>query len=245
MKAVILAAGRGSRMKGLTEAQPKCLLQIDGKALLELQIESLLTAGIAQIGIVVGYKKELLSGRGLTEFHNARWQETNMVSSLECADSWLSSGPCIVSYSDIFYQPSAVRNLINSAALLAVTYDKNWRQLWEKRFGDPLLDAETFKLNANSEVIEIGQKPSSVEEIQGQYMGLLRFTPESWAEVKRIRSHLSGQQCDSMHMTGTLQLVISAGNCAISAIEYCDQWGEVDCENDLMFFRDLSSEHLK
>jgi choline kinase len=245
MKAVILAAGRGSRMKGLTEAQPKCLLQIDGKALLELQIESLLAAGIAHIGIVVGYKKELLSGRGLTEFHNARWQETNMVSSLECADSWLSNGPCIVSYSDIFYQPSAVRNLINSAAPLAVTYDKNWRQLWEKRFGDPLLDAETFKLNANSEVIEIGQKPSSLEEIQGQYMGLLRFTPESWAEVKRIRSHLSDQQCDSTHMTGTLQLVINAGNCAISAIEYCDQWGEVDCENDLMFFRDLSSEHLK
>jgi choline kinase len=245
MKAVILAAGRGSRMKGLTEAQPKCLLQIDGKALLELQIESLRAAGVAHIGIVVGYKKELLSGRGLTEFHNARWQETNMVSSLECADSWLSSGPCIVSYSDIFYQPSAVRNLINSAALLAVTYDKNWRQLWEKRFGDPLLDAETFKLNANSEVIEIGQKPSSVEEIQGQYMGLLRFTPESWAEVKRIRSHLSGQQCDSMHMTDTLQLVIDAGHCAVSAIEYCDEWGEVDCENDLMFFRDLSSKHLK
>ena len=45
-----------------------------------------------------------------------------------------------------------------------------------KRFDDPLSDAETFRLNSSSEIIEIGNKPSSIEEIEGQYMGLMSFS---------------------------------------------------------------------
>ena len=60
MKAIILAAGRGSRMKELTEEIPKCLLEVEDKALLDRQIESLRGAGIDEIAIVTGYKRELL-----------------------------------------------------------------------------------------------------------------------------------------------------------------------------------------
>ena len=68
MKAIILAAGRGSRMKSLTDEQPKCLIELRGKTLLEWQLGALREAGIAEIGIVTGYKRELLSNRGLVEF---------------------------------------------------------------------------------------------------------------------------------------------------------------------------------
>ena len=188
MKAIILAAGRGSRMKSLTDERPKCLVELRGKPLLEWQLESLRAAGISDIAVVTGYKRELLAERGLSEFHNPRWAETNMVSSLACAESWLQGEPCIVSYSDIFYSPVAVQSLINSDATLAVTYDPNWLQLWTERFGDPLLDAETFRLTAAHTLAEIGNKPQSVDDVQGQYMGLLRFTPEGWAEVVRLRA---------------------------------------------------------
>lgn len=233
MKAIILAAGRGSRMKDLTEERPKCLVELRGKALLDWQLEALRAAGITEIAIVTGYKRELLADQGLTEFHNARWAETNMVSSLVCAQEWLQAEPCIVSYSDIFYSPMAVQSLMTCAASLAVTYDPNWLELWTQRFGDPLLDAETFRLTPELTLAEIGNKPQSVEEVQGQYMGLLRFTPEGWAEVLRIRSGLTSAQCDKMHMTGTLQKVIDAGRIAIAAVPYAGEWGEVDCANDL------------
>jgi hypothetical protein len=72
-----------------------------------------------------------------------------------------------------------------------------------------------------------------VDEVQGQYMGLLRFTPEGWAEVLRIRTGLSSEQCDKMHMTGTLQKVIDAGRIAIAAVPYTGEWGEVDSADDL------------
>lgn len=233
MKAIILAAGRGSRMKDLTDDCPKCLIRLRGKTLLDWQLESLRAAGIDEVAIVTGYKRELLADRGLVEFFNPRWAETNMVSSLACAESWLLAEPCIVSYSDIFYSPAAVQSLAACPAALAVTYDPDWLKLWTKRFGDPLLDAETFRLTQEGTLLEIGNTPGSVEEVQGQYMGLLRFTPEGWAEIMRIRLTLTPEQCDRMHMTGTLQKVIDAQRVAIAAIPYKGEWGEVDSVQDL------------
>lgn len=236
MKAIILAAGRGSRMKNLTDERPKCLVELRGKPLLEWQLAALRKAGISEISIVTGYKRELLAERGLVEFHNERWAETNMVSSLACAQDWLAAEPCIVSYSDIFYEASAVESLMVSTASLAVTYDQHWLKLWEKRFGDPLLDAETFRLGADGTLVEIGNKPKSIEEVQGQYMGLLRFTPEGWNEVLRIRSELTAAERDQMHMTGTLQKVIEAGRVPVAALAYGKPWGEVDSIEDLKIY---------
>lgn len=233
MKAIILAAGRGSRMKNLTDEQPKCLVELRGRSLLDWQMQALRDAGISEIAIVTGYRRELLAGRALVEFHNQRWAETNMVSSLACATEWLAVEPCIVSYSDIFYDASAIIALINSNAKLAVTYDANWLALWEKRFGDPLLDAETFRLKPNGTLAEIGRKPNTVDEVEGQYMGLLRFTPEGWSEVSRIRRKLSSVECDRMHMTGTLQKVIDENRITITALPYSGEWGEVDNSDDL------------
>jgi choline kinase len=239
MKAIILAAGRGSRMENLTEERPKCLVELRGKPLLDWQLEALNTAGISEVAIVTGYKRELLSGRGLTEFHNPRWAETNMVSSLACAQHWLQAEQCIVSYSDIFYSPVAVTSLMDCHASLAVTYDPNWLELWTKRFGDPLLDAETFRLTTQHTLVEIGNKPKSVAEVQGQYMGLLRFTPKGWSECSRVRRSLSNETCDKMHMTGMLQMIIDAGRLRVEAVEYIGAWGEVDSGNDLQFYEQI------
>src|SRR5579864_1590854 len=110
-RAIILAAGRGSRMKDLTDAAPKCLIQVRGRTLLDRQLDSLRAAGIDEIAIVTGYKRELLAGRADREFHNPTWERTNMVASLACADEWLREHVCVVSYSDIFFEARAVRSL--------------------------------------------------------------------------------------------------------------------------------------
>ena len=89
MKALILAAGRGSRLGNLTNEIPKCLVKLHGKHLIEWQINSLFSGGITEIGIVTGYKSNLLERFNLVEFKNILWQQTNMIYSLVCADSWL------------------------------------------------------------------------------------------------------------------------------------------------------------
>ena len=233
MKAIILAAGRGTRMKALTEEKPKCLVELDGQSLLEKQLNALRQAGIEDIAIVTGYRRELLFPFNLVEFHNPRWAETNMVTSLACAEPWLQSEPCIVSYSDIFYTAQAVTSLINCNAPLAVTYDPNWLALWSKRFTDPLIDAETFRINSDDTLAEIGNTPKTISEVEGQYMGLLRFTPQSWNEVQKIRTNLDPATKDNIHMTGMLQKIIETNPVPILAVSYQGDWGEIDSIEDL------------
>lgn len=234
MKAIILAAGRGRRMGGLTESKPKCLVEFRQKPLFDWQIEGLRKAGIKDIAVVTGYRRNLLQRPGLREFHNLRWKETNMVSSLAGADEWLNTTDCIVSYSDIFYDYSAVEILMGSNDSLAVTYDPNWLEQWQRRFDNPLDDAETFRLNSDNTLAEIGKKPPSIESVQGQYMGLLRITPQGWSEISRIRMEMSEAARDKIHMTGTLQKIIAAGNVPVKALPYTGEWAEFDSEEDLI-----------
>ena len=224
-------------MNHLTQETPKCLLEVQGKALLDWQIEAIRFAGIEEIGIVTGYKRELLANRGLIEFHNERWADSNMVESLSMAQAWLQESPCIVSYSDILYGHSAAHSLMKSEASVAITYDPNWLDLWQRRFGNPLEDAETFRLFADSTVAEIGGQPDSVAEVEGQYMGLLRFTPEGWAEVNRIRSGFTQQESENVHMTTMLQKITEAKTFHVEAIPYLGAWAEFDNVRD---FRTLA-----
>ncbi|SFM08725.1 NTP transferase domain-containing protein [Rugamonas rubra] len=234
--AIILAAGRGSRMRQLGDATPKCLLQLRGRSLLEHQIGALRAAGIEHIAIVTGYRAELLAGRAEHSFHNPAWERGNMVASLACADAWLRAQPCVVSYADIFYAPAAVEALMRTPAELAITYDPDWLALWTRRFGDPLLDAETFRLAADGSLLEIGRRPDTLAQIEGQYMGLLRLTPPAWAEIQRLRRGMAPPQRDAMHMTATLQCVLEARRVAVAALPYHGEWGEVDTARDLALY---------
>lgn len=237
MKAIILAAGRGSRMKDLTDDRPKCLVELDGETLLSRQLRALRSGGATEIAVVTGYHREMLADQVDREFHNSRWAETNMVSSLATAGEWLDEAPCVISYSDIFYGPDAVRQLAESSAALAITFDPNWQDLWTRRFGDPLLDAETFRLSGDGDILEIGKRPSKIEEIEGQFMGLLRFTPEAWRELNAMRMALPDEARDKLDMTGALQRIIERGNIAVKGIRFSGDWGEVDNAQDLSVYQ--------
>lgn len=234
MRALVLAAGRGSRMGALTDAKPKCLTELAGRTLLSLQRQALAEAGAHIHGIVTGYRADLLVADDLVAFHNQRWAETNMVSSLACAGDWLADTPCLVSYADIFYPAETVRRLMRSDAPLALAYDPDWLELWAGRFADPLSDAETFRIDGGR-VVEIGRKPRSVDEVQGQYMGLLRFTPEAWVLAQRLRAELPQDRRDRLDMTSLIGALIARG-LHVAAVPTAPGWGEIDSASDLRFY---------
>jgi len=70
IKAILLAAGQGSRMKPLTDSIPKCLLPIDDETLLSRLIKQLQTNGINDITVVTGYKHELVVREITSKFGN-------------------------------------------------------------------------------------------------------------------------------------------------------------------------------
>ena len=241
MKAIILAAGRGSRMGKRTEREPKCLTMLAGKSLLEWQIKALTSGGVTEIGIVTGYLADQIKVPGARYFYNARWDHTNMVSSLQAADIWLQESPAIVTYSDIFYSAEPVKRLINATSDISLTYDPNWLSLWRKRFNDPLIDAETFQINSEGFLEEIGQKPDRLSEVEGQFMGLLHFKPNGWRQAKKVLQNLRTAEVESLDSTALLRLLIHNKH-SIAAIPSLESWGEVDSEADLLVYQNLFRE---
>jgi choline kinase len=235
VNALILAAGRGSRLGALTDDCPKCLVRLGGRTLLEWQVEALRGAGVSRIAAVRGYQANKITAPDLLTFDNPRWAEANMVVSLRCAADWLAAEPCIVSYGDIVYPASTVITLAQSLSDLAIAYDVNWRSLWEARFDDPLTDAETFTLDAHGCLESIGLRPATLSEVQGQYIGLIKFTPAGWARVNRHLASQPPETVDRLDMTSLLRRLLADGM-SIDAVPISDRWFEVDTARDLELY---------
>ncbi|EKD54679.1 MAG: nucleotidyl transferase [uncultured bacterium] len=241
MRAIILAAGRGKRMGDLTEKYPKAMLNLHGNPLIEWQMQAIRRAGITDTAIVKGYMGDVFSYK-VNYFENTRWEQTNMLSTLMCADSWLSQHTCIVSYSDIIYTKEAVQALKNSLGDISITFDPNWLKLWEQRFDDPLSDAEIFKYE-NNILIDVGGKAKGLDEIQGQYMGLLKFTVDGWQKTKKFLQELSSGITDKMDMTALLKLMLK-NNFKITVAAINSPWCEVDNINDYQLCQKIMHKNL-
>ena len=242
MRAVILAAGRGSRMGHPGGDRPKCLVELAGKPLIERQIAALRRGGADEIGVVRGYRAEMIDFPGLSYFTSERWAETNMVMSLAAAAPWLRSGSVIVSYADIFYRSELVRGLAGAPGQLVISYDRAWRHLWTRRFADPLSDAETFRIDASGQLLEIGGKTTRIEDIEGQYMGLLKFTPPAWSAIEKLLSTLDGAICDRLDVTALLRRLLSGNELPIATFAADGQWGEIDNPEDLALYQKMVRE---
>jgi L-glutamine-phosphate cytidylyltransferase len=236
MRALILAAGRGTRMGAIGDVRPKCLVELGGRVLLERQVAALRAGGAAEIGVVRGYRADMLQIPGIHAFTNTRWSETNMVMSLATAAEWLRAGPVIVSYADIFYRAHLIRGLADAAGDLVITYDRKWRELWSRRFSDPLADAETFRRGARGELLEIGSRTTHIEQIEGQYMGLLKFTPPAWNAVAELLATLEPSVRDKCDMTSLLKRLLAARSLDIATFGTDGEWGEIDNPSDVALY---------
>jgi L-glutamine-phosphate cytidylyltransferase len=241
MRGVILAAGRGSRLGALSDDRPKCMVELASKPLIQRQIAALRRGGVSSIGIVRGYLGHRIDLQDVTFFENPRWAETNMVMSLVTASSWLQSDSVLISYADIFYGHAVVRDLAASSGDLVVAYDRGWQSLWSRRFADPLSDAETFRTDARGNLLEIGKRTTRIEEIEGQYMGLLRFTPQAWRAVEALLAAKDAKARDKMDMTSLLGALLESGF-PISTLGISGSWGEIDSSDDLELYEKMIRE---
>jgi choline kinase len=228
-------------MGALAGDRPKCLVELARKPLIRRQIAALRAGGISNIGIVRGYLGNMINIEDATYFENPRWAETNMVMSLASAATWLRSDTVIISYADIFFGSDVVRDLAASSGDLVVAYDRSWRSLWTRRFDDPLSDAETFRTDATGNLIEIGRRTTQIEDIEGQYMGLLKFTPEAWRAVEAVLAAVDAKTRDRMDMTTLLRALLDT-RFPIKTVGIAGHWGEIDSSSDLELYEQMIRE---
>lgn len=244
---IILAAGEGRRLRPLTDDRPKCLVEVAGKPLIDWQIEAASRLGIRKITVVTGHRAERLGDRGWRRRHNPDYAHTNMVETLWCAKPDFRDD-VIISYGDILYEDSVLQRVIDATAAMAVVVDLGWRPYWEARFTDPLGDAESLRLDPEGRIVEIGRKASALEEIEGQYIGLMKFRQEGIEHLERVYLQLrghgavgpAGRPFRTMYMTDLLQAIIDAGY-DVQAIPIHRQWLEIDSLSDYQ----LANQHAR
>lgn len=237
MKAILLAAGRGSRLGSLTDEKPKALVELNGVPLVERAVDTLRAGGATQIGIVGGYKSHMLARYADRLFINSRWDSTGIFQSLSCASEWLEAQPCLVSYGDIFYSEQLVRDLVASGDDVNLAFDTNAVALWRQRFENPLDDMERFSI-AGGKIVEIGGRATTVDEIQGQYMGLFKLTPRSWRQLEGIRADLAEPRRSNVDMTSLFSAMIKSG-LKVTGTPTGAPWGEIDCPSDVQLYERL------
>ena len=236
-KALLLVAGEGTRLRPYTQDRPKCLVELEGQSLLEHQLAILKSSGISDVVLVGGYRAEMLEGYGERLVVNNRYNETNMVWTLFCAEHELEDDT-IICYGDIVYSRQVLQTLLHTPGDIVTTIDLEWEPYWRARNEDPLIDAETLKINASGMIAEIGQKPKTMNDIEGQYMGLIRLSAIGVLQFKEVfeqavkKKELGGKPVEKAYMTDLLQAIIDSGYSLTPAFVH-GGWIEVDTVRDL------------
>lgn len=219
MRALILAAGAGTRMGKYTVNLPKGMLAVNGKTLIERQIEKFRSVGLADITIVTGYRSEAINYPGVRCVHNPDYAETNMIESMMRARE-IMDADILVSYSDIVYTRELLKATAESPAAIAVAVDADWRAYWKLRFGTTEADLETLSVGKDGRITELGKPVGSSEGIDYRYIGLLKFSRQAVVavielyETKKSKNESwqpSGKSFRQGYMTDLLNELIRMG----------------------------------
>ena len=186
-KALIIAAGLGSRLKDHTENLPKCMLDFGGQTLLQRQLNAYKKNEINDISLIRGYKKEKINYKGIKYFENTDFKNNNILNSIFYAEK-IINGNIIISYSDILFEPSVVERLQNSDHDISVVVDIDWRGYYVGRKDHPISEAENVIFNSNNEVEKIGKINTGNEEVHGEFIGMIKLSSRG-AEIFKHHFH--------------------------------------------------------
>ena len=159
-----------------------------------------------------------------------------MLYSLFVAEEYMDED-LIISYGDIIYSTEVLEKVINSSEDIVVAIDEDWESYWRERNENPLDDAETLKLDDMGFIKEIGLKPNSVDEIDGQYIGLMKFSKKGLNILKKFVKDVLENKNDiffnykKAYMTEVLQALIYQGY-KIKSVPISGDWIEIDTVED-------------
>jgi choline kinase/8-oxo-dGTP pyrophosphatase MutT (NUDIX family) len=241
---LILAAGQGTRIH---EAHPnaKCLIPILGRAILTRTVERARRLGYQRIVVLTREEVDLPPEVGPIERRNVG-STRNMVETLMAAEDILREG-AVVSYGDIVFSDTVLKKVRDSTHDVGVVVDRDWRTLFRRRSADVLDHAESLRVERGL-LTSIGQPISSSDEPEGQYIGLIRFSPQGasafTASYRRcLEEHGSspwrhGRTVTDAYMTDFLQELIDQGQ-PLASIDISGDWFEFDTPQDLRLFESL------
>lgn len=221
-KAVLLAAGRGTRMRELTNELPKPMIAVRGKPILQHIIEGLSAAGVRQFLVIVGWRAEVVrqklgdgTGFGVTIQYATQLVQDGTGRVVELARGFVGEDSFLLSYGDILVEPANYLRLTRlgagTEALVTVTQSEDVSK------GGAVFVNERFELT------DLREKPQPGEPTSPWYnAGIYAFRPGIFHFIARLERSLRGE----FELTDAIRTLAQSGR-KVQALELTGAWADV------------------
>jgi choline kinase len=242
-KAIILAAGQGSRLLPHTQDLPKCLLDLAGRSMLGWQLQGLARAGVNEAVVVTGFRSDLVEDAlpGITPAGMQVRTQFNPFYKVadNLASCWMVrhelDGPVLTLNGDTLFEPAIARRLLTApAADIIVTIDRK-----------PAYDEDDMKVVTQGDRLTAIGKMLPMGQVTGESIGFLRFSAAGAAsfvaEIDRTMHTLEGTGL--WYLSAIHRLANAGSDVKVASIEGL-QWGELDFPADLTRCRAIATDCL-
>lgn len=232
MKAVILAAGQGTRIRSVHGERPKCLIEVDNTTILDHQLEALSRVGITDVAIVVGYEQEQIINHVTSRkpsiaqrirfIENPAFAITNNVYSLWLALEWAKGESFIVLNADVIFDADVLNIAVRTNAPISMIVDPLWRD-------------ETMKVIIYGDrVMQMSKKISRIQ-FSGTYIGITIFSKEIQARFfQKMSTLISAGRVNEFFNVAVQELVDEGVHVGYTSTDGL-AWAEIDDPMDLSF----------
>lgn len=232
MRALILAAGRGTRIRKVHGERPKCLIEVDGRTILDHQLQSLRLAGIHDVGIVVGYEKDQIIRHVRNSRHdrlqaisfveNPAFATTNNIYSLWLARDWIDGDGFVCLNADVIYDPQILQAALASRELVSMIVDPEWRD-------------ETMKVIISGGCVTQMSKLISAERFSGTYIGITLFSARGTQRLfDKLATLVGSGRVNEFFNVAVQQLADESVHVGFTSTAGLP-WAEIDDPADLSF----------
>jgi UDP-N-acetylglucosamine diphosphorylase / glucose-1-phosphate thymidylyltransferase / UDP-N-acetylgalactosamine diphosphorylase / glucosamine-1-phosphate N-acetyltransferase / galactosamine-1-phosphate N-acetyltransferase len=221
-KAVLLAAGRGTRMRDLTQELPKPMLEVRGKPVLQHIVEGLREAGLTNLLIVVGWCAEAVkdffgdgSPLGVRIQYETQTVQDGTGRVVALARDFVGSDPFLLSYGDILIAPENYRRLRDAAA--------DAEAVISVKRSDDVSEGGAVFVNDKFELTDLREKPKPGEPTSPWYnAGIYAFRPSIFDYIAKLQPSPRGEY----ELTDAVRDLAHSGQ-KVQALEIAGDWADV------------------
>lgn len=220
-KAVLLAAGKGTRMRDLTNELPKPMIAVRGKPILEHIVEGLRTAGVTNFLIIVGYRADVVRDyfRNGAAFGGTISYVTQQVQDgtgrvVELAREFVGADPFVLSYGDILLEPKNYHRLValgDADALVSVKHNEG-----------EIAKGGCVIVNERMELTDLIEKPAGPAPSPWYNAGVYTFRPSIFEFTGRLQKSPRGEY----ELTDAIRALAQSGK-RVEVIELAGEWADV------------------
>ena len=249
MKAIVLAAGDGSRMGKLTQNIPKPLVMVNGKSIIERQLSILKQNKILDVMIITGPHNEKFNFKNVVYVNDLDHKKHDTLGSLMTARDYMND-EIIITYADQIFDEKIIESINNFSGDIGIAVDLDWKKNYVNRDQHPKSEAENVLINGN-EILELRKNISECKENEkiGECLGLMKFSRKASKVFLDKYSELEISHQGKFHNASSLEKALISdmiqelidSKINVEPIYVSGKWCEIDTPQDLEIARNLLS----